>query len=142
MPIKITGLNQARKNMKTREEAFKGTKTYDDVGKIASKDIARQVQAGGDPAWKPRKYQYSHPILDKTGRMRDKAEKTATEWKHGQVWHINTILGPLYGRVHQYTGVRTKIGGSLKKIIRKYVVFKSPVRKKMIQVFRDAFLLK
>ena len=92
--------------------------------------------------WRARKGNYSHPILDKTGKMRDSAETSSTRWQHGAIWHIDSITGPLYGAIHQYSGVRTKIGGSIQKVIRKYIVFQVAEIEAMKQVFRDAFLRK
>ena len=138
----IKGLDKALKDMKARSKAFKGGKPYDLVGNLASKSITTNFNSSGRPRWRARNGNYSHPILDKSGDMRDSAELSATRWIHGSVWHIDSITGPRYGFFHQYSGIRTKIGGSIKKIVRKYVVFQKNEIEAMKQVFRDAFLRK
>lgn len=139
MPARIKGLDKAIRDMKARTKAFRGGKPYDEVSVIMASSINQNFNAGGRPKWQKRKGQYSHPILDLTGTMRDKAESSTSQWKHGRVLHINNIIGPQYGRVHQYTGVRTKQGNSIKNIVRKYVVFHNAEIEKMKQSFRKAF---
>ncbi len=138
----IRGLDKARKNMQARRDEFKGGKPYKKVGELLSLSIKKNVEAGGRPKWIPRKYYYSHPILDKTGKMRDDAEITALSWRRQGNWMLNQVMGPFYGAIHQYTGIKTKIGGSMKKIVRKYVVVQDGERKSMRDVFRKAFLRK
>jgi phage gpG-like protein len=138
----IKGLEKARKNMRKRAKDFAGGKPYKETGEILAASIKKNVEAGGRPKWKPHKYQYSHPILDKTGKMRDDAEITALSWQRQGKWMVNKVLGPFYGAIHQYTGIRTKIGGSIKKIVRKYVVVQDRERERMRDTFRKAFLRK
>jgi len=137
MPIK--GFRAAARRMKKRAEAFSGGKPYSDTGSIASRSIAKNVNVGGRPKWQKRKGNYSHPILDKTGTMRDSAEDTATKWQHQSVWHNLHILGPKYGVYHQYTGIRTKIGGHIQKVVRKYVVFQKSELREIREAFSKAF---
>ena len=125
--------------MKKRAEAFSGGKPYQDTGGIASRSIAKNVNVGGRPKWQKRKGNYSHPILDKTGAMRDIAEDTATKWQHQSVWHNLQILGPKYGFYHQYTGIRTKIGNQIQKVVRKYVVFQKSELREIREAFSKAF---
>ncbi len=138
----IRGLAKARKDMQKRAAEFKGGKPYKDVGELLSLSIKKNVESGGRPKWIPRKYSYPHPILDLTGRMRDDAEYTALSWRRQGTWMLNQVMGPFYGAIHQYTGIKTKIGGTMKKIVRKYVVVQDGERESMRDVFRKAFLRK
>jgi phage gpG-like protein len=126
--------------MKARAKAFDGGKPYKETAAILSKSIATNVQSGGRPKWRPRKGSYSHPILDKTGKMRDVAESTALKWQKTSDGYTNKVTSTGYGFIHQYRGVRTKISGSIQKIIRKFVVIQQTEKTKMIDAFRKAFL--
>ena len=126
--------------MKARADNFRNGKPYDEIGKILSQSIAKNVEAGGRPRWKPRKYSYPHPILDKTGTMRDAAEQTSLKWIHRTTEHIDQVKSTDYGEVHQYKGVRTYIGGSVKYIIRRFVVVQPQEQTRMRNALRKAFL--
>lgn len=128
--------------MQERAKAFKGGEPYTQVGQIASKSIAQNVERGGRPKWRKRKGSYSHPILDKTGSMRDSGEDTATHWTQSGNVHTNEIKGPDYGLIHQYTGVKTKTGNKIENVVRKYVNFQKSEINAMTKAFRDAFLVK
>lgn len=122
--------------MRARAADFQNGKPFQEIGEIASKSIKMNVEAGGRPKWRPRKGVYHHPILDKTGLMRDKAELSALQdWIHSGRTHIKKIIGPLYGLVHQYKGV----GKKGKKIVRKYVLFQTEEIKAMGATFAKAF---
>lgn len=140
MPVKTKGFQKAIKDMKARSRAFSGGKPYEEASEIASKSIKKNVESGGRPKWTKRKGHYSHPILDHTGLMRDSAEHSALKWQHGSKWHVMKITGPDYGLVHQYKGVKTKVGSSVKHIVRKYVLFQKSEVNSMIKAFRKAFL--
>lgn len=143
MPVKVKGINVAIRHMKARSKAFKKNgKPYADISKIMAASINKNVNTGGRPKWKKRKYAYAHPILDLTGYMRDKAEISTRDWRHGRIYHVNKILGPTYGLIHQYTGVPTKKGSSIKNIVRKYIVFQDSEVKRMHKTFQKAFLRK
>lgn len=137
--IRTRGFQEAIKKMKKRSKAFKNGQPYTTVGRIASKSIATNVNRGGRPKWTPRKYFYEHPILDKTGLMRDTAEQSALKWKHHGQRHRNEIRGPEYGLVHQYTGVKTFLGGITQFIVRKYIVFHQKDLRDMAEAFNKAF---
>jgi phage gpG-like protein len=142
MAAKVRGFNKAARDMKARSKAFRGGEPYVKTGQIFSNSIANNVEAGGRPKWQKRKYDYPHPILDETGTMRDRAELTALSWEHGNVWHSDKVKSTEYGHIHQYRGVRTKRGNRIERIIRKFVVIQKTEHDKMIQAFRDAFLVK
>ena len=142
MAAKVKGLDKAIKHMEARAKAFKSGKPYTETSKIMAASINKNVNTGGRPKWKKRKYDYAHPILDKSGYMRDKAEVSTRDWRHGRVYHVNKILGPTYGLIHQYTGVPTRTGSSLKNIVRKYIVFQKSEINGMQSAFRKAFLQK
>lgn len=126
--------------MQERAKDFKNGKSYDEISSILAQSISQNIQAGGRPKWKPRKFVYSHPILDKSGTMRDAAESSAMQWLHRPTEHINQIKSTDYGEVHQYRGVRTKKGENIQKIIRKFVVIQQQEQTAMITAFRKAFL--
>ncbi len=132
----VKGIDEARKKMQKRAEDFEGGKPYKEVGEILSLSIKKNVEAGGRPKWEKRKYYYSHPILDKTGRMRDDAEMTALSWIRQGDWMVDKVEGPFYGGIHQYTGVGKA------KTVRKYVVVQDSERVSMRDIFRKAFLRK
>ena len=138
MPVQ--GFIEAIKKMKARKEAFRGGKPYEQTAKILSKSIATNVTTGGRPAWRPRKLNYSHPILDKTGNMRDYAEKSALTWVKSPDGYSDKVTSTNYGAIHQYTGVKTRTGASLENIVRKFVVVQQGEHTQMVQAFRDAFL--
>lgn len=126
--------------MKARADDFRNGKPYTEIGEILSQSIAKNVEAGGRPRWKPRKYSYPHPILDKTGTMRDAAEQTSLKWILRATEHVIEVKSTDYGEVHQYKGVRTKIGNSIKRIIRKFVVVQPQEQTSMRNALRKAFL--
>lgn len=142
MPIKTKGFAQSIKNMQARSTDFKGGKPYDEIGKVASASIKKNVDSAGRPKWRKRKGSYPWPILNKTSTMRNRAESTALRWVHGAKIHVNKIFGPDYGLIHQYTGVKTKIGSKVSNIVRKYVLFQKAEVKKMQDAFRKSFLRK
>ena len=101
---------QAAKRMKARAAEIRGTQgtLYQDISTVMSRSIAKNVNAGGrDPKWRKRKGTYSHPILDKTGRMRDDAESSAQgPWISAGTKHLLNIRGPEYGFYHQSHGTK------------------------------------
>ena len=138
--MQVQGFKEAIKRMKARKKAFAGGKPYKQTAKILSKSIAKNVNSEGRPAWRPRKNQYTHPILDKTGDMRDAAEQSALTWVKSPGGYSNRVTSTNYGAIHQYTGVRTRTGTSLENIVRKFVVIQQAEENQMIQAYRDAFL--
>ena len=142
MPGKIKGFDKAIQHMKAREKDFAGGKPYKEAAKILSQSIATNVNVGGRPSWPPRKGEYSHPILDETGEMRDKAEQSALTWEKTSDGYVDKVISTGYGYVHQYRGVKTKIGETITHIIRKFVAVQPDEEASMMQKFRDAFLRK
>ena len=126
--------------MQKRAKAFRDGEPYEKISQIASESINRNFNAQGRPKWRKRKGQYSWPILDKTGRMRDQAELSALQnWRHGGRIHTKDIGSPEYGYYHQYTGIRTKTGSRIEKVKRPFVVFQPDERLAMGEAFNKAF---
>lgn len=88
---------------------------YQDVSKVSADSINANFNASGRPAWTPRKGTYSHPILDKTGKMRDTSEYSARHdaWKHAGTSHQLDIRATDYGKYHQ--------SGTRKMVMRKFI---------------------
>ena len=118
--------------MQARAKTLKNGEPYREVGEMLSKSIETTVNKGGRPKWKKRKKDYSHPILDLTGRMRDDAESTALQWTRKGQYMVNQVKGPAYGYYHQY--------GKGHLPVRKYVKPLRPEVNAMMKVFRTAFL--
>lgn len=76
---------------------------YQDLSTLMRASIEDNFSAEGRPAWEARKYQYSHPILDKTGTMRDIAEMSTnpTNWQHSSREHHLEIRSTDYANYHQ-----------------------------------------
>lgn len=135
--MKIHGIDTAIRDMKARKREFsaRDQALYREVGDIASTSIKQNVEKGGRPKWRPRKGTYFHPILDKTGLMRDLAENSAYHWIHSATTHgtlhIDKILSTLYGYFHQYGKGQVK---------RAFVLFQSREIQAIRTVFRNAFL--
>lgn len=91
---------------------------YPDIGRILHDSILTNFHSAGRPRWQPRKGTYSHPILDRTGRMKDDALMSTRRWQHTGNQHLLNIYTPVYGAIHQLTGLPTKEG----RVIRKFVL--------------------
>lgn len=76
---------------------------YQDLSTLMLDSIQTNFAAEGRPAWEERQYQYSHPILDKTGRMRDLAESSTNpaNWQHSSAEHRLDIKSTDYANYHQ-----------------------------------------
>lgn len=79
---------------------------YPEISNIVIQSIQSNFQAGGrDPKWPPRKREYSWPILNKTGEMKDRSVQEAKEWVHWRgkqsISHIK-ITSTHYAKYHQY----------------------------------------
>ena len=131
--MKTKGFDKAAKRMRTRAAEIRGTKgkLYQNISEDMSRSISKNVDAGGrEPKWPKRKRTYSHPILNKTGRMRTKAERTALgPWRVSGTLHILGIKGPEYGFYHQSHGTKTLP-------VRKYIQLTQAEREKMRKRFR------
>lgn len=152
----IKGLKKARKRMQARSKAFKSRRgPYAESGKVLAESINKNFNAQGRPSWKARAGVYSHPILDKSGKMRDKAETDASgPWRISGTTHTLQIHSPLsrkgfpYGIMHQIYGIqeqKSRVGNkrtgkrrTVRKFIRPYGAEFSRLRKP----FRAAFLQK
>lgn len=103
--IEVTGIDEAIKNLRSISHQWTtpNSRMYGDIGKISRNSVTQNFNAQGRPDhWEPRKDTKPHPILDKTGRMRDAAETTSQIWtQEGFAHHIN-IRTPAYGLIHQY----------------------------------------
>lgn len=76
---------------------------YQDLSVLMLDSIQSNFAAEGRPAWEERKYDYSHPILDKTGAMRDLAEASTNpaNWQHSSAEHRLDIRSTDYANYHQ-----------------------------------------
>lgn len=131
---RIIGINQAIRKMKNRADAFSGRnpKIYTGISQDAALSIKKNFDAQGRPKWQKRKRTYSHPILDKTGTMRDNAESSVHRWYFQGQTYIMKVLSTEYGIYHQY--------GTSKLPIRAFVLFQPNELVKMQQRFNTAFL--
>ena len=103
-----------RKTQGIRDRLKPGKRVYTDLGRIGQQSTIQNFNAAGrEPTWPPRQQTYSHPPLDKTGRMRDAAESSWDRWEHSGNMHIVNVVTPLYGKFHQY--------GTSKLPVRKFV---------------------
>lgn len=76
---------------------------YQDLSILMRSSIEENFSAEGRPAWEARKYDYPHPILDKTGMMRDMAEASTNpaNWQHSSAEHRLEIRSTDYANYHQ-----------------------------------------
>jgi len=75
---------------------------YPQISDVVQTSISRNFDSGGRPRWRPRTRNYSWPILQKTRKMRRRAEQTAlTGWFHRAGKHVLNIMSPYYGVYHQ-----------------------------------------
>jgi len=133
MPIE--GLKKARDDMRKRKRLFSGQnpKMYNKIGEQIASSIKKNIDDGGrNPKWQSRTRPYTWPILNKTSRMKNRAESTAREWIHTAGMHINRIFSPLYGIYHQY--------GTSKMPIRKYIKLIPSEIERVKNTVRKAFL--
>ncbi len=104
--IEVEGMDRLKRRLRTMEKELAGSQgtVYKDIGEIMGDSIDANFNAEGRPKWPPRKGNYSHPILDRTGLMRDTAEMTAREgtWTHSQGDHELKIMSTEYAKYHQY----------------------------------------
>ena len=93
---KIAGI---RDKLTARDNAL-----YQDLSTLMQDSIEKNFADEGRPAWEERKYSYSHPILDKTGLMRDLAEASAapSNWQHSRAEHRLEIRSTDYANYHQH----------------------------------------
>lgn len=77
---------------------------YQDLSILMRSSIEENFSAEGRPAWESRKYDYPHPILDKTGMMRDMAEMSTNpaNWQHSSGEHHLDIRSTDYANYHQH----------------------------------------
>ncbi|MCP4568504.1 MAG: hypothetical protein GY841_13080 [FCB group bacterium] len=118
--------------MKDRKREFsaRDPKLYKETGEFISESISKNFAGRGrKPRWKNRKKYYSHPILDKTGKMRDLAENSALHWTHTATYegtqHINKIISTGYGLHHQYGCGNNPLRAFVKIFIYEKAIIKS-----------------
>ncbi len=112
--VKVNTKGARKKIAGIRRRLQPGAKVYKNLSKVGLQSTVKNFNsAGRDPVWPPRQKEYSHPPLDKTGRMRDTAESSWGTWEHTGDRHTIKILSPSYGKYHQY--------GTSKLPIRKFV---------------------
>lgn len=102
--IDIEGIDTSVNHLRKIRQELEGGRgsLYTDISQIVEMSIEQNFNAGGRPAWPPRKRVYSHPILDKTGAMRDQAASSAKTWQHSQSEHHIDIKSTSYAVFHQY----------------------------------------
>ncbi len=133
--MRIKGIKPAINQMERRHRDFAmvGGSIDKRLGSIVSTSIKRNISAGGRPErWPKRTRTYPWPILNKTGLMHKTAESTALVWRKEGSWHVNNIMGPKYGRYHQYV---TESGPP----VREYILLQSSEIQAMFKVFEMAF---
>lgn len=120
--------------MKARANKFSGKdpSVYNGISADAGQSINKNFNAQGRPRWRKRKGEYSHPILDKTGTMRDAAESSTNRWYFAGHEYSIKVLSTPYGIFHQY--------GTSKLPIRAFVLFQPAEVLKMKKRFQRAFL--
>ena len=104
MPIEVKGFDRAMKHL-DRIKTEMGTRgnLYTDISSIVSNSIESNFNAGGrDPRWPKREKEYSWPILDKTGTMKDKSIMSASNgWSHSATKHDLNVSSTEYAKYHQ-----------------------------------------
>jgi len=113
------------------------------AGREAAKSIDKNFNAEGRPKWAQRKGDYSHPILDKTGTMRDKAVADAKgTWRVSGDEHRLEIHSPRsqdgypYGVKHQLIGMPAR---NVKWTFRKFWKMTAAERRATWKIFRTLF---
>lgn len=93
---KIAGI---RDKLTARDNAL-----YQDLSILMLDSIQQNFASEGRPRWESRKYDYPHPILDKTGTMRDIAEMSTnpSNWQHSSAEHHLDINSTDYANYHQH----------------------------------------
>jgi len=108
---------------------------YKDIGIITAKSIVKNFGSEGRPGWRVRKYDYSHPILDRTGTMRDRAEQSTQNWhKTSHGWDLD-IITVFYGAIHQLRGILTNGVPIIRKFARLTTSEIEAVRERIRKVF-------
>ena len=131
--IEVKGMKEIEKRLANIQKQISGdSKMYQDIGKIAEESINTNFNVGGRPTWAKRKGKYSHPILDRTGKMRDDAALSTHTWNHQSTNHDLDIKTPEYGKYHQY--------GTRSLVIRKFAQFLQVEVEKMKDRIRKVFL--
>jgi phage gpG-like protein len=115
--VDVSGVLKRLERTKKELSGTSGT-LYSDISKIGQNSTIQNFNAEGRPAWEARKGHYSHPILDKTGAMRDEAEASWYNWLHTKRSHVVDIFAKEYGQYHQYGVPR---GSGARIAIRKFV---------------------
>lgn len=106
---------------------------YQDLSTLMRASIEDNFAAEGRPAWEARKYDYPHPILDKTGAMRDIAEASTNpaNWQHSSAEHRLEIRSTDYANYHQH--------GTSRLPVRKFVQLTSGEEDAAQKLFDDVF---
>jgi phage gpG-like protein len=131
--MKIRGIQTSIRKMKARADNFSGRnpKVYIGISKDVGRSIAQNFNAQGRPKWTKRKGEYSHPILDKTGKLRDAVEASTVRWNFMGHEYTMRIMGPEYGIFHQY--------GCGNLVAREFVLFQASEMAIMRSRFIKAF---
>lgn len=130
MGVTVDMSGAKRKIQGIRDRLKPGAKVYSDLSRIGKQStIANFNNEGRDPSWPLRDGQYSHPILDKTGRMRDSAEISWQSWEHAGSTHSVKIKTPEYGKYHQYGTKRLPARKFVKWIQREIEAGRVAIRK-------------
>ena len=84
---------------------------YHEFSDIMQASITQNFAESGRPTWPPRKYEYPHPPLIKSGELRESAINSArsSNWQHNSKEHLLEIRTIFYGYFHQYaSGLNVK----------------------------------
>jgi phage gpG-like protein len=113
------GFDEAQKKLTFLTDRLRNlnSETYQAIGRVVEESIAQNFAEQGRPPWQPRKDDKPHPILNKTGALKDAALRSTKEWKTEGKKKILEILTPLYGLFHQYQTRRESLP------VRKFVAF-------------------
>lgn len=133
--VRTKGYKEAKARWKSYKRAYspQGKRLFAKAGEIISEEaVSQNFQAEGHPEkWKERKYQYSWPILWKTGKMRARLERTALIWIHQGRKHINRVYSPFYGKFHHF--------GTKRLPVRKIIQFSIKTRQKLLNLHKQIF---
>ncbi len=103
--VEIEGMRRLKRRLRTMEKELAGSQgtVYKDIQETMGESINENFNAEGRPSWPIRVGTYPHPILDKTGLMRDTAEMSAKDgdWIHASGDHLLKIMSTTYAKYHQ-----------------------------------------
>lgn len=133
MEWKITGFDQAMKHLDQMKAGLKAKKTYDEISNIMVNSTQSNFQSGGrDPQWPKRKRNYSWPILNKIGKMKNQSLSELKIWLHQGNLNVLNIYSTFYAKYHQY--------GTKFLPVRKFVKLLEQERQQIITIIKRVFI--